>query len=131
MEKQLDVFWQKHLPFIIITHGSLSALTTYSPALPLTIAVFTNSVEGLSLIHISYDHNGNQEFDAWKAEDISAKWQAGIIQIFMSAYDAMNTAGIEVNMPSFYIGAVETKPETLLNYYEKMDGVEVETHKGI
>ena len=80
---------------------------------------------------LTYDHNGNQEFDAWKAEDISAKWQAGIIQIFMSAYDAMNTAGIEVNMPSFYIGAVETKPETLLNYYEKMDGVEVETHKGI
>ena len=76
---------------------------------------------------LTYDHNGNQEFDAWKAEDISAKWQAGIIQIFMSAYDAMNTAGIKVNMPSFYIGAVETKPETLLNYYENG----VETHKGI
>lgn len=59
------------------------------------------------------DSSGN--FDAWLAKDISAAWQADTISMFMQARDMLNGVGQNVNMPSFYLGAVEGHAETLLN----------------
>jgi len=67
------------------------------------------------------DGNGNRIFDAWLASDIAAEKQAGIIEVFSIAKGMLDSAfkGRAVNMPNFYLGAVERHPETLIDMHGK------------
>ena len=57
----------------------------------------------------------DKTFDSWKAIDYTAQKQANMIKKFVKAHDALNAAKQGVEMPGFYIGAVEKRPETLLD----------------
>ncbi len=62
------------------------------------------------------DSAGN--FDSWLAKEKAAEWQANVIGLFDTAKGFLDSAGFanDVRMPSFYIGAVELHPETLLDW---------------